>query len=149
MELQTRARKFSYVRDQHFSIYEQYARKHGINGKELTVMFWLYRKADGVTQETLQKYTFSTKQVIRAIIKKYEERGYVDLTQSVSDKRKKIVKLTKLGQEHFAQILDPIDDLEAQALAQLDDEHYQVLIESLEQITDFLNQQLNGEKIYE
>lgn len=69
-------RMYARLRDHQFSLYEDYARKRGLQGKSLLILLWIYRHPKGISQQTITRHTYSTKQVVNAVIKIFEE-GYI------------------------------------------------------------------------
>lgn len=88
------ARKYARLRDEQFSLYDSYAKKHGLNSKSLIVFMCIYHNPHGMTQESIAKRIFSTKQVIQAIVKTYMKKGILYLEPSRIDRRKKLIRLT-------------------------------------------------------
>lgn len=128
--IETKAKAYARLRDEQFSLFENYARQHGMNSKCLLVFMWIYYNQDGLTQETIAKRTFSTKQVVQAIIKKYMAEGMLELRPSQEDKRKKLVVLTEQGQTFASDLLDCLADYEQEAMAALTPEQQDILLEA-------------------
>lgn len=123
------AKIYARLRDEQFSLFENYARQNGLTSKSLFVLMWIYYNPEGLTQETIAKRTYSTKQVVRAIIKNLLEEGYVRLEPSIEDRRKKLVHFTDSGLAYARPILDPLESYEFQAMAMLTEEQQCQLIE--------------------
>lgn len=68
-------RMYARLRDHQFSLYEDYARKQGLQGKSLLILLWIYRHPKGISQQTITRHTYSTKQVVNAIIKNFSKKG--------------------------------------------------------------------------
>lgn len=135
-------KKYARLRDEQFSMYECYARKKGMNYKGLLILLWLYNMPQGVSQQLICKKTFSTKQVVNAVIKGYVEKGYAVIEDpKEGDKRKKIVKLTEIGRAYAKEIVEPLDKLEIKALEGLSKEQR----ESLIVLTELHNKSLEAE----
>lgn len=135
-------KKYARLRDEQFSMYEYYARKNGMNYKGLLILLWLYNMPQGVSQQLICQKTYSTKQVVNAVIKGYIEKGYALLENSTcGDKRKKIVKLTEEGRDYASKIIDPLDELEENAMKALTDEQRKMLLG----LTELLNKKIASE----
>lgn len=67
-------RMYARLRDHQFSLYEDYARKQGLQGKSLLILLWIYRHPKGISQQTITRHTYSTKQVVNAIIKNFSKK---------------------------------------------------------------------------
>lgn len=144
-ELQKRSKAYARIFDQQVGLYEGYARRHGLNGKCLSILMWVYYNPGGVTQNWVSKKTYSSKQVVNATIKKFQEKGLVFLEENSADKRHKKVKLTEAGKQFASQILDPLEEAEKTALSQLNLEDQERLLELTERYSQALTELLKGE----
>lgn len=143
----TIAKSYARIRDEQFSIYEKYARQHGLNGKSLLVLMWIYYDFDHLTQENIAKRIHSTKQVIQAIVKNYLEEGLVILERCTNDRRKKYVRLTEKGLQLAHKVLDPLEKYEAMAMAQLTIQQQNALLETTRLFSDKLSELLAKHKV--
>lgn len=144
-ELRQRSKDLARIFDQQVGLYEGYARRHGLNGKCLSILMWVYYNPRGVTQNWVSKKTYSSKQVVSATIKKFQEKGLVFLEKNPADKRHKKVKLTEAGKQFVSQILDPLEEAEKTALSQLSLEDQERLLELTERYSQGLTELLKGE----
>ncbi|HFI0130399.1 TPA: MarR family winged helix-turn-helix transcriptional regulator [Streptococcus suis] len=144
-ELRQRSKNLARIFDQQVGLYEGYARRQGLNGKCLSILMWLYYHPGGVTQNLVSKKTYSSKQVVNATIKKFQEKGLVFLEENSADKRHKKVKLTEAGKQFASQILDPLEEAEKTALSQLSLEDQERLLELTERYSQGLTDLLKGE----
>ena len=118
-------RMYARLRDHQFSLYEDYARKRGLQGKSLLILLWIYRHPKGISQQTITRHTYSTKQVVNAVIKNFS----------------KLIMLTEKGRQFAASIIDPMDEAEKKAFSQLSAKQQQTLIETTHLFTDVLTQE--------
>lgn len=88
------------LRDVQYAAYELYARKHHLTAKELFVLDIIWFAADGCLQTDICQRLSATKQTISAIVKKFQKRGYISLTESEADRRNKIIHFTSAGIEY-------------------------------------------------
>ena len=144
-KLQKRSKHYARIFDQQVGLYEGYARRHGLNAKCLSILMWVYYNPGGVTQNWVSKKTYSSKQVVNATIKKFQEKGLVFLEENPADKRHKKVKLTEAGKQFASQILDPLEEAEKTALSQLSLEDQERLLELTERYSQALTKLLQGE----
>ncbi|WP_183541284.1 MarR family winged helix-turn-helix transcriptional regulator [Lactovum miscens] len=135
----SKAQQYARLREEQFSIFEKYARMNGMNNKSLLVFMWIYHNPAALTQETIAKRTYSTKQVIQAIIKTYIAKEILCLEPSQNDKRKKFVKLTEKGQTFASQILEPLATYETEAMAALTEKQQKILLEATQVFSHKLN----------
>lgn len=123
----------SYVRimDEQAALYENYARKHGMQSKSLQLLLWVtnYPLATGnyVTQKLLAEKTYSTKQVVNATVKSWQKQGYVELRENASDKRHKLVVLTEKGREFASSVVEKLNRIEHDVVQVLTEEEQQTL----------------------
>ncbi|MDO4432213.1 MAG: MarR family transcriptional regulator [Aerococcaceae bacterium] len=122
---------FARVRDENFSLYEYYARAHGMHSKSLLILMWIYYTPAGISQHTICKKTYSTKQVVSATIKAFLQKGHVYFEADSLDKRAKKIKLTPEGHQFASGVLDELEAAEVAAMKKLSDDQRSYLIESL------------------
>ncbi|NQN54325.1 MarR family transcriptional regulator [Streptococcus suis] len=144
-ELRQRSKILAQIFYNQDSLYEDYARRHGLNGKSLSILMFIYYMSRGVTQNWIGKKTHSSKQVVNATIKKFLDKGYVFFEENPADKRHKKVKLTEAGKQFASQILDPLEEAEKTALSQLSLEDQERLLELTERYSQALTELLKGE----
>lgn len=141
------AKQYARLRDEQFSLFENYARQNGLNSKCLLVFMWIYNNPKGLTQEYIGKRTYSSKQVIQSIVKNYIEKEWLYLEVTPDDKRKKLVKMTKLGEKELALLIEPLNDYEAQAMSALTSEQQQVLLEGTQVFSKHLRDLLESHQV--
>ncbi|MET3557058.1 DNA-binding MarR family transcriptional regulator [Streptococcus rupicaprae] len=135
-------KRFARLRDDQFALYEHYARQRGMNYKGLLILLWLYNSPQGVSQKTLCDKTYTTKQVVYAIVQGYVEKGFVELKASQEDKRSKNVVLTPEGMAYATSIIAPLDAMEKEAMAQLSEQQVEMLLESTALFNHYLKDKL-------
>ncbi|HEM3636293.1 TPA: winged helix-turn-helix transcriptional regulator [Streptococcus suis] len=145
-ELEKRSKALARIFYNQEGLYEGYDRRHGLNAKCLSILMWVYYNPGGVTQNWVSKKTYSSKQVVNATIKKFQEKGLVFLEENLADKRHKKVKLTEVGKQFASQILDPLEETEKTALSQLSLEDQERLIELTERYSQALTELLKGDE---
>ncbi|MGT2843688.1 MarR family winged helix-turn-helix transcriptional regulator [Streptococcus hongkongensis] len=121
--------------DSYISNYELYARQHGLQGKSLQILLWIYHNPQGVTQKYLCHKTFSTKQVINATIKNWMQKGYVTMQSRNEDKRQRLIFLTEDGHSFAKKIIQPLEECELHAIGSLDEKERELLITLMEKYT--------------
>ncbi|HFU4372903.1 TPA: MarR family winged helix-turn-helix transcriptional regulator [Streptococcus suis] len=126
-------------------LYEDYARRHGLNSKSLSILMFIYYISRGVTQNWISKKTYSSKQVVNATIKKFLDKGYVFFEENPADKRHKKVKLTEAGRVYASRILDPLEEAEKTALSQFSLEEQEQLLDLFGRYGQALTEIIGGE----
>lgn len=113
------SKKIVRMLDQQKSIYENYAKENGLQGRSLQLLLWIYYNQKGVSQSYLVEKTLLSKQVVNATIQVWQKKGYIELFSTENDKRQKLVKLTEKGNQISKKILDPLETVEVRALSTL------------------------------
>ena len=131
-------KEYSRIRDNQMSIFENYARKNGMQSKALTILMWIYYNPNGITQQRITRKTYSTKQVVNATIKNFKDKGYIFFEENPEDKRTKVIKLTEDGRTYAASILDALEGAENAAMKELTAEEQDVLLRAGEKFTTAL-----------
>ncbi len=127
-EVRTYVNQYCKLRDVQFAAYELYARKHNLSAKELFVLDLIWFAPDGCMQAEICERLSATKQTVSAIIKKFLKQGYVSLTESVTDRRNKIIRLTDAGIAYTEKIIPPAAKAEIDAMAELSGEDMAELV---------------------
>ncbi|MGT2907043.1 MarR family winged helix-turn-helix transcriptional regulator [Streptococcus dentiloxodontae] len=144
MSVKNNAKYYARLRDEQASLFELYARRNGLTGKSLLVFLWLYYNPQGLSQEYIAKKTFSTKQVIRAIVRNLEEANYVNLKPDAQDRRRKIVSLTSAGLSYSSSLLLPLERYEEEAMAALTSQQQESLLAATEIFSNKLRQAIEN-----
>ena len=131
-------KEYSRIRDNQMSIFENYARKNGMQSKALTILMWIYYNPNGITQQRITRKTYSTKQVVNVTIKNFKDKGYIFFEENPEDKRTKVIKLTEDGRTYAASILDALEAAENAAMKELTAEEQDVLLRAGEKFTTAL-----------
>ncbi|MCK1190665.1 MarR family transcriptional regulator [Streptococcus uberis] len=93
------SKKIVRILDQQKSIYENYAKENGLQGRSLQLLLWIYYNQKGVSQSYLVEKTLLSKQVVNATIQVWQKKDYIELVSTENDKRQKLVKLTEKGNQ--------------------------------------------------
>ena len=133
---------YTRLRDTQFSLYENYARKRGLQSKSLLILLWLYHTPGGISQHSIAMRTYSTKQVVNATVKSFARKGYIAVTASAEDKRKKLLTLTDTGRDFAASVIEPMDKAEEKALARLTAEQQETLVQTTALFAEKLTEEL-------
>ncbi|WP_032511376.1 MarR family winged helix-turn-helix transcriptional regulator [Streptococcus suis] len=144
-ELRQRSKILAQISYNQDGLYEDYARRHGLNSKSLSILMFIYYISRGVTQNWISKKTYSSKQVVNATIKKFLDKGYVFFEENPADKRHKKVKLTEAGRVYASRILDPLEEAEKTALSQFNLEEQEQLLDLFGRYGQALTEILGGE----
>lgn len=135
-------KEYSRIRDKQISIFENYARQHGLQSKSMLILMWIYYNPHGVTQNRIVQATYSTKQVVNATIKAFKEKGYIYFDENSPDRRTKMIRLTEMGHTFAAAILDPLEKAEHLAMNTLTAEEQAQLLQLSNKYTAALEQMI-------
>ena len=116
------------LRDEQYSLYDEFAKRHGWSMKTLLVVNALFYAKDGMTQRDICLRTFQSKQAVSQIVKKLSAEGYVAAREGRGDKREKIVELTVAGRAHFECPIRHITISEDKAMAEFTPEEQELLV---------------------
>ena len=89
-DIDQKTKDYSRIRDNQMSIFENYARKKGLQSKSMLILMWIYDNPEGIPQHAIAQKTYSTKQVVNATIKSFKEKGYLLFEENPQDKRMKL-----------------------------------------------------------
>lgn len=138
------SKKIVRILDQQKSIYENYAKENGLQGRSLQLLLWIYYNQKGVSQSYLVEKTLLSKQVVNATIQVWQKKGYVELVSTENDKRQKLVKLTEKGNQISKKILDPLETVEVRALSTLSNEERQLFQTLFSRYTQALKKEMEA-----
>lgn len=138
------SKKIVRILDQQKSIYENYAKENGLQGRSLQLLLWIYYNQKGVSQSYLVEKTLLSKQVVNATIQVWQKKGYIELVSTENDKRQKLVKLTEKGNQISKKILDPLETVEVRALSTLSNEERQLFQTLFSKYTQALKKELEA-----
>lgn len=138
--IQTKA--YARIRDNQMSIFENYARKHGMQSKSMLILMWIYYNPEGITQQQIAHKTYSTKQVVNATIKTFKDKGYLRFEDGAEDRRTKLLKLTDAGKAYAASVLDTLEQAEHEAMNELTPEERELLLQLSKKYTDALTKRI-------
>ncbi len=125
------AKLFARKKDEHFCLYEYYARANGLQSKSMLILMWIYYNPKGITQNTICQKTYSTKQVVNATIKTFLQKGWIYFAENEDDKRSKKIKLTSKGYTFASKLLDTLEAAEEEAMQRLKPEEQAQFLEWL------------------
>lgn len=138
------SKKIVRILDQQKSIYENYAKENGLQGRSLQLLLWIYYNQKGVSQSYLVEKTLLSKQVVNATIQVWQKKGYIELISTENDKRQKLVKLTEKGNQISKKILDPLETVEVRALSTLSNEERQLFQTLFSKYTQALKKEMEA-----
>lgn len=109
-------------------VYREWAKKNGMNYNELIVFYTLDEKKE-CTPKQISEYWALPKQTVNGILREFEKKGYIRVSNGIHDKRERIVTYTPDGEKVAASILGSLYQMEETAMENLGAERCQQLIE--------------------
>ncbi|PSP44415.1 MarR family transcriptional regulator [Halobacteriales archaeon QH_6_64_20] len=123
---------------------EQGLAPHGIGRGEYRVLSALYNE-EGVSQTTLADDHHLDKGVIARVVRRLEEKGYVERRPDPEDKRRKLLYLTEEAEGLRAEVGDLKATVDAEIADGLSDEEVGTLIDGLETVCENLGIATSGD----
>lgn len=145
MQIKQQAKTFARLKYEQDLLYDQYAKKCGLQRTSFFILLWLYYAQSPLSQACLSHKLGSSKQVINATIKLFEQEKLVSFVQNEHDKRQKFIHLTGKGRDYAASILDPLEEAENRALSQMSKEDGKQLLQLYASFNEALQQQLESQ----
>ena len=97
--------RFYYLRRESIAIYEDWAKQKGLSNNVVMVMESIYSNRENCTPSSISHKWFIPKQTVNTILRDFEKKEYITLLQHPKDKRNKIIRLTKKGEEIMGNIV--------------------------------------------
>ena len=117
--------------------YNEYAKSVGLTLAEFKVLAIL-KKVENPTQAKIVQLAYLPKQTVNAIIKVFLKKELIELIESPTDKRNKVLSFTKSGYEYANNLISKAKDLEYKALSSIGEEKIKSLIEVMTMYRDNL-----------
>ncbi len=115
-------------RDEQFSLYDEYAKRHGMMMKTLLVVNVLFYAQDGMTPTEICRRTFQSKQTVSLIVKNLLAQNYVAVAESPENRRNKIVRMTEDGRAWCGKVVRHITQAEDTAMSMFTPEEQRMLV---------------------
>ena len=112
--------------------YQDFYESIGANPYEIQVMYALYVQ-HCPTQKQIADAHHMPKQTVNNIILRYQKKGYVTLIQDTKDKRARRVQVTEQGKHYIEKSLEPVFQLDKEAVETMGQKEFLRLAELTEQ----------------
>lgn len=145
MQIKQETKTFARLKYEQDFLYDQYAKKFGLQRSSFFILVWLYYAQSPLSQACLSHKLGTSKQVINTTIKVFERAKLVSFVPNKCDKRQKFIHLTSKGKAYAASILDPLEEAENRALAQMNEEEREKLLQLYSSFNEALQQQLESQ----
>lgn len=134
------------LRDEQFSLYDAFAKRHGMLTNTLLVVNALFYAKEGLTQRQICEATFESKQTVSLIVGRLKKEGSVIVEPSEGDRREKTVHMTEEGRVRYEDPIRHITWAEDMAMAMFTLEEQQALNDLSRKFTDRLAELLDQEE---
>lgn len=113
-------------------MYEEWAKAHGLSVNSLLVLCAIHDGGDDCTQKKISQKWMIPKQTINMVFKDFEHRGFVKLFPMPEDKRKKVIRFTKIGKEYADIIISELRKVELFTIEEIGIERMKQLNENMD-----------------
>lgn len=120
------------------SLYEEYAKSLGYSYSNLYVLQIVYANPGTCTQKMICEWTFLPKQTVNVIITGFLKQGFIEMKELTSDRRVKIISLTKSGKKFADKHLLKMQNAQCKAMEQLTPQEQKALIENFVKFKELL-----------
>ena len=110
--------------------YEMCAKAVGMSYSSMFTLNLIFDNPGTCTQKIISEETFLPKQTVNAIITGFLKQGLIKLSELETDRRTKVIRLTKQGRELAEKIVPLIKSAESEAMGKLDETQRTDLIEN-------------------
>lgn len=129
------------------NVYENIAKKYGLNYNSLMVLYTLY-EIDICTQKIVCQRYLIPKQTVHSILKEFEKKGYIYFEPYPGSKREKIIKLTPEGKLFADPVIEKVNYIEEKTMENIGSKTCRSLVESTmahcEQFEKIFNEEINN-----
>ena len=125
------------------TMYEEYARKHGLTYMSLYILETVYEQG-GCTQKLISEITLYPKQTVNMVIRSFLEKGWVTLKSDNSDRRSKRVWLTQDGEGFARQVIEPYWSAASDAFGALEDDARGIMVQALHTFSRSLTEKVSA-----
>lgn len=126
------------------STVNQWINKLGLSYNHFAVLYCLANAQDGqCTQKHICDEWYLPKQTVFNICKEYKEKGWIEFSESPTDKREKILRLTKTGQAYAEPILQKTQAISEQAFAKFGERKTKQLFALMQEFSSIFQQHID------
>ncbi len=123
--------KYYAVWQEYNYVYEEWAKAHGLSVNSLLVLCAVHDGGNGCTQKKISQRWLIPKQTVNMVFKDFERRGLVKLSPLPEDKRNKVIRFTKAGEEYADAIISELRKAELFAVEEIGIERMKQLNENM------------------
>lgn len=127
-------------------IYEDWAKKHGLSYSELLVILSLAEMKGTCLQKDICRQWTLPKQTVNSVLKNLMERSLVSLTSYETDRRSKLIQLTKEGKLYVDSIAGDLQRAEYSAWTKMGEENTDMLLKTVSLYNSYLKEEVESER---
>lgn len=121
------------------NVYDDYVKRFNFNYNELSCFYSLYVFGQCTQKQICNEWALP-KQTINTLCKSFMEQGLIQIVPHTGDKREKLLTLTENGKEIAKPMIEPLLDIEQQAIANFGNERALKLVKEFKAFQEnFLN----------
>lgn len=120
------------------SIYDKFAKEHGVTYTDLQVLEVIYDSQGHCTQKSIAEATFLPKQTVNSIVTNFWKQGIVELRELPTDRRNKTIHFTAKGDAYADSLVVRLKNAEKEAFDQLAPASRDALVQDTEQFKNTL-----------
>ncbi len=141
MNMPSEAKRLDNIWQNIDSVYEYYAKQLGLNSTTLYLLH-IVDTSEPCTQKQICDIMMLPKQTVNTIVRDYQKKGLLETTESSEDRRHKHIRLTQQGRDYCKQILPPVEEAEAYALAQFTEDERNTMFALMEKYSQSFTSKL-------
>lgn len=124
-------------------LYRIWAKKYQLNYNALLILYTLedYQQC---TQKQICEWWALPKQTVHGILMDFEEKGLITITANAENKRERFITFTEYGKKFGSSVLEPLHQLEENAMEKLGEELRNQLINSNTKYYELLKEEIEN-----
>ncbi len=113
------------------AVYEDWAKAHGLSLNSLLVLYSFHEEDGACTQKQISRKWLIPKQTVHAILKDFEEKGFIVLVPEAADRRNKQIHLTEEGRQFVNRTMGELREKELYVMEQIGAERMKCMNDEL------------------
>ncbi len=141
MDIKNEAKRLDDIWQNIDSVYDYYAKQLGLNSTTLYLLQIVYT-SEPCTQKQICDIMMLPKQTVNTIVRDYQNKGLLETTESPEDRRHKHIRLTQQGKAYCQEIIPPLEEAEAYAMAQFTEDERSTMFALMEKYNKLFTSKL-------
>lgn len=127
-------------------IYEDWAKQQGLSDNMVMIMDSVFNTPENCTPGYICHKWFIPKQTVNSILRDFEKKGYITLLPHPTDKRNKIIHMTKNGEVVMGNVVSKLRNLEFYVFKQMGKDKIETMNDNLEEFIKLFREGENNEQ---